>query len=78
MYIMKNFLVKSELSDHGMVCCFCKKILTEDFYIDDTGRLFCNKRCRWQRIDMLKGHKGGSYDEEGACSALLPEQRDNK
>ncbi len=44
-------------NDEKTVCCFCQKALTDDYFVDDTGRAFCNRRCRGRRIDLLKAYK---------------------
>lgn len=44
-------------NDEKAVCCFCKKVLTEEYFIDDTGRIFCNRRCRGRRIELLIAYK---------------------
>ena len=41
-------------SEEKLVCCFCKKQLVEDYFADDTGRVFCDRLCRQKRIEELK------------------------
>ena len=57
---MKKYV--SILGDDGVengskaVCCFCKKELKDEFFVDDTGRTFCHRLCRQRRIEALKKH----------------------
>jgi len=47
-------------NEEKKVCCFCKRTLEDDCFIDDTGRTFCHRQCRQMRIRELK-----NYAEKG-------------